>query len=176
VHLSEEEGRWILQAFQKKELKKKAFLLQEGEPSSHMRYIEKGCLRSFYLDEEGKEHIQQFGIEDWWINDLYAYLTQTPARQYIQALEPSVVWQVHRDHLEALFVQVPALERFYRIKMQRAYVASQERNMNTLYQTAEERYLHFRQQYRAIEQRVPQYMVASFLGITPEHLSAIRKK
>lgn len=166
----------VLEAFRKKELEKKTFLLREGEPSNHMRFIEKGCLRSFYLDEEGKEHIQQFGIEDWWINDLYAYLTQTPARQYIQALEHSIIWQVHRDRLEELFARIPAMERFYRLKMQKAYVASQERNMKALYQTAEERYFQFREHYRSIEQRVPQYMIASFLGITPEHLSTIRKK
>lgn len=176
VKLSDEEEQLLLNAFKRIDLGKKEFLLQEGDPSNHMRFIEKGCLRSFYLDKDGKEHILQFGIEDWWINDLYAYLSRTPARHFLQALESTTVWQIHRDQLEKLFVQVPQMERFFRLKIQNAYVASQQRSIKSLSQTAEERYLDFRRQYRSIEQRVPQYMIASYLGITPEHLSAIRKK
>jgi len=175
VKLSDEDKSIVLRSFQPSHLKKKEYLLKEGMISHHMRFIKQGCLRSFYLDENGKEHILQLGIEGWWINDLYSYLTQTPARHYIQALEPTTVLQIERDQLEQLFLEVPATERFFRLKIQKAYVASQERNRKVRSQTAEERYLHFIQKYRSLEQRVPQYMIASYLGISPEHLSTLRK-
>lgn len=176
VSLSGADVEKVLQAFHPKRLKKKEILLFKGDISSHMRFIESGCLRSYYIDEAAQERILQFGIEGWWINDLYSYLTQTPAEYFIQAVEATTVLQIHRDSLETLFQQVPAMERFFRIKIQSAYVALQERTMRTMSQTAEQRYIEFRQKYREIEQRVPQYMVASYLGITPEHLSTIRKK
>lgn len=174
--LSEAERAAVSAAFHPRELKKKEILLFRGDISRHMRFIAKGCLRAYYLDDSGQEHILQFGIEGWWVNDLYSYLTQTPAEYFVQAVEPSIVLQVHRDQLEELFEKVPPMERFFRIKMQNAYVALQERTVKGMSQAAEQRYNEFREQYREIEQRVPQYMVASYLGITPEHLSAIRKK
>jgi len=176
VLLTDEQAKTMTASFVTKHLKKKEILLFAGEQSSHMRFISEGCLRSYYMDQEAKEHIIQFGIEDWWINDLYSYLTFTPAKQFIQALEDSVVLQIHRDKLNELFNSIPALERFFRFKFEKAYVALQERTINTMSKTAENRYLEFRAKYRDIEQRVPQYMVASYLGITPEFLSALRKK
>jgi len=176
VLLTDEQAKTMAASFVTKHLKKKEILLFAGEQSSHMRFISEGCLRSYYMDKEAKEHIIQFGIEDWWINDLYSYLTFTPAKQFIQAIEDSVVLQIHRDKLNELYNSIPALERFFRFKFEKAYVALQERTINTMSKTAENRYLEFRAKYRDIEQRVPQYMVASYLGITPEFLSALRKK
>lgn len=176
VHLSPTDCEQILAAFHPKTLKKKEILLSQGETSAHMRFIEQGCLRSYYIDDNAQEHILQFGIEGWWVNDLYSYLTQTPATYFIQAIEDSTVLQIHRDTLESLFKQVPAMERFFRIKIQNAYVALQKRTTRTMSQPAEERYRQFREKYRDIEQRVPQYMIASYLGITPEHLSKIRRR
>lgn len=175
VPLSALEQELVLQAFHPKRLKKKEILLYMGDTSSHMRFIEKGCLRNYYIDDKAKEHILQFGVEGWWINDLYSYLTKTPAKYFIDAVEATTVLQVHRDRLEVLFGEVPAMERFFRIKIQNGYVALQERTTKSKTQTAEQRYAEFRQKYRHIEQRVPQYMIASYLGITPEHLSTIRK-
>lgn len=176
VQLSSLERKLVLDAFHPRTLKKREILLFQGDTSTHMRFIAEGCLRSYYLDDDAKEHILQFGIEGWWVNDLYSYLTQTPARYFIQAIEASKVLQVHRDTLEDLFHQVPAMERFFRIKIQSAYVALQERTTKSMSESAEQRYFEFREKYRAIEQRVPQYMIASYLGITPEHLSTIRQK
>ncbi|WP_232520853.1 Crp/Fnr family transcriptional regulator [Flagellimonas nanhaiensis] len=175
VTLTPLEEEQILESFQERQLVKKEVLLQAGEVSSHMRFIAGGCLRAYYLDEEAKEHIVQFGIEGWWVNDLYSYLTQTPAKQFVQALEPTTVVQIHRDSLNDLFNKVPQIERFFRIKYESAYTALQDRTLNSMSRTAEERYLDFRSKYRDIEQRVPQYMVASYLGITPEFLSFLRK-
>ncbi len=175
ITLTNEEEDIIIKSFKQKRLKKKEILLCAGDVSSHMRFISEGCLRSYYMDEEAREHIIQFGIENWWINDLYSYLTKSPAREFIQALENSVVLQIHRDTLNALFEQVPTMERFFRFKFEKAYVALQGRTISTMSKPAEERYLEFRSKYRDIEQSVPQYMIASYLGITPEHLSNIRK-
>ncbi len=175
ITLTDYEAEVVSGYFTIVELKKKEILLFVGDHSSHMRFISEGCLRSYYMDEDAKEHIIQFGIEDWWINDLYSYLTNTPAKQFIQAIENSVVLQIHKDKLNELYTIVPTIERFFRFKFEKAYVSLQERTINTMSKTAEERYIEFRSKYRDIEQRVPQYMVASYLGITPEHLSTIRK-
>ncbi len=175
ITLTNDEVDIISKSFKIKTLKKKEILLFVGDVSSHMRFISKGCLRSYYVDKELREHIIQFGIENWWINDLYSYLTKSPCRQFIQALENSVILQIHRDTLNALFDQVPAIERFFRFKFEKAYVALQDRTINTMSKSSEERYSDFRSKYRDIEQRVPQYMIASYLGITPEFLSTLRK-
>lgn len=175
ITLTDNEAEIVGECFTIVELKKKEILLFVGDYSSHMRFISDGCLRSYYMDGEAKEHIIQFGIEDWWINDLYSYLTNTPSKQFVQAIENSVVLQIHKDKLNELYNNVPAVERFFRFKFEKAYVSLQERTINTMSKTAEERYIEFRSKYRNIEQRVPQYMVASYLGITPEFLSKLRK-
>ncbi len=176
ITLTDDEVEVVSEYFTLVKLKKKEILLFVGDHSSHMRFISEGCLRSYYMDGDAKEHIIQFGIEDWWINDLYSYLTNTPSKQFIQAIENSTVLQIHKDKLNELYDNVPAIERFFRFKFENAYVSLQERMINTMSRTAEERYIEFRSKYRTIEQRVPQYMVASYLGITPEFLSSLRKK
>ncbi len=175
VPLSDKEVLKLKSIVNSRYFAKREILLNRGEISRHMRFIEKGCLRNYYLDQEGHEHVLQFGIEGWWINDLHSYITQKPAQSCIQALEPSMIYQIPREKLLKLFDHIPSLERFFRIKIQSAYAALQERTVHAMSKTAEQRYLDFRQKYRAIEQRVPQYMVASYLGITPEHLSSLRK-
>ncbi len=174
VAISEKDIPLIIDAFKPKELTKKEILLHTDEVSNYMRFISDGCLRSYYINESGQEYTVQFGIKGWWINDLYSYLTKTIAQYYIQALQPSTILQVHRDDLDNLFNKIPAIERFFRIKMERAYVANLNRTVKSMSETAESRYLSFIKKYRDIEQNVPQYMVASYLGISPEHLSTIR--
>jgi len=175
ITLTDDEAVIVGGCFTIVELKKKEILLFVGDHSSHMRFISDGCLRSYYMDGEAKEHVIQFGIEDWWINDLYSYLTNTPSKQFVQAIDESIVLQIHKDKLNELYNNVPAVESFFRLKFEKAYVSLQERTINTMSKTADERYIDFRSKYRDIEQRVPQYMVASYLGITPEFLSKLRK-
>ncbi len=175
VTVSEKDISLIMDSFKPKALAKKDILLFKGDTSNHMRFIIEGCLRSYYINEEGHEYIVQFGIRNWWINDLFSYLTKTPAQYFIQALQPTTILQIHRDDLDKLFIQVPVMERFFRIKMERAYVANLNRTVKSMSETSESRYLNFIKTHRDIEQNVPQYMVASYLGITPEHLSTIRK-
>lgn len=175
VFLKEAEALLVEDAFMPVKLKKKQFLLQKGEHSNHMRFIAEGCLRLYNIDAAGKEHILQFGIKGWWMNDLYAYLTLKPATYYIQAITDSVVLQVHRDRLNDLFDHIHMIDRFFRIKTQHGYVALQDRFIHSMSQTAEERYSGFVKRYSEMEQQIPRYMIASYLGITPEHLSTIRK-
>tara|TARA_Y100001949_G_C15912872_1_gene297633 strand:+ start:242 stop:844 length:603 start_codon:yes stop_codon:yes gene_type:complete len=176
VPISESEEIIIRDSYKPSHLKKKEFLLQKGHSSHFMRYVAEGCLKAYTVNEEGAEHILQFGINGWWVNDLYAYLTETPATFHIQAITNSVVLQIHRDRLNQLYDEVPMMDRFYRIKTQNGYVALQERTIHSMSKVAEHRYLEFIARYREMEQQIPQYMIASYLGITPEHLSAIRKK
>ncbi|MEZ4945926.1 MAG: Crp/Fnr family transcriptional regulator [Cyclobacteriaceae bacterium] len=176
VPLTDEEVILVQQAFKPVELDKKELLLSKGDPSNHMRFVAEGCVKVYSIDKEAGEHILQFGISGWWINDLYAFLTKSPSSFFIQAITKSTVLQIHRDQLNALYDQVPMMDRFFRIKTQNGYVALQERTIMVMSETAEERYLRFISQYRLMEQQIPQYMIASYLGVTPEHLSAIRKK
>ncbi len=176
VFLQEDEVILIENAFKPIQLKKKQYLLQKGEYSNHMRFIADGCLKVFDIDDIGNEHILQFGIKGWWVNDLYAFLTQQPATYYLQAITNTTVLQIHRDQLNQLFDQIHMLDRFFRIKTQNGYVALQERTIHSMSKNAEQRYRDFVMRYRTMEQQIPQYMIASYLGITPEHLSSIRKK
>lgn len=175
VSLNQAEEEIIIDAFKPVELKKKEFLLQKGERSNHMRFIAEGCMKLYNIDQSGKEHILQFGISGWWINDLYAYLTEKPATYFMQAITHCTVLQIHRDRLDELYDQIPMMDRFFRIKTQNGYVALQERTINSMSKTAEERYAQFVSRYREMEQKIPQYMIASYLGVSPEHLSVIRK-
>ena len=174
VSISDTDLHIVLEAFTLKALAKKEILLFKGNVSNHMRFVSEGSLRSYYIEEDGEEHIIQFGIRGWWINDLYSYLTQKPATCFVQAIKPSKVLLIHRDQLNQLFDKVPPIERFFRIKFQNAYVALQERTLERMSLSAKERYEKFRKKYRDIEQSVPQYMIASYLNVTPEFLSSVR--
>jgi CRP-like cAMP-binding protein len=171
---TEEQLETIKQAFKIKKLARKEYLLRPGLVSNHLNFVSSGCLRVYTL-EDTREIITQFGIKGWCVNDLTSYLTVKPATKFIQAIEPSVVLQIHRNTLEELYDKVPPLERFFRIKFQNALTVMQERHLTSISQNAGERYEQFRMQYREIEKRVPQYMIASYLGITKEFLSYLRK-
>ena len=176
VPISDQEAEIIKGAFATKKVNKKELLLSKGDLSNHMRFVAEGCLKVYSIGDKDMEHILQFGISGWWINDLYAYLTETPSELFIQAITPSTVLQIHRDRLNKLYDEIPMVDRFFRIKTQHGYVALQNRTIRSMSQTAEERYVKFVSDYREMEQQIPQYMIAAFIGVTPEHLSAIRKK
>lgn len=176
IQLTPREEHFFISLLRVRRLKKKEFLLRAGEVCRHEGFVLEGCLRNYYLDDKGAEHILQFSVEDWWTSDLYSLLTQSPATQYIDALEDSVVALLEKDDLERLYREVPAFERFFRIMLQNAFVAQQQRILQNIGSTGEERYLAFRKKYPALEQRLPQHQIAAYLGITPEFLSKIRGK
>lgn len=176
IQLTEEELNYFTSLLKHKRLRKKQFLLEEGEICNHECFVKNGCLRMYNLNDKGQEHIIQFAVEDWWIGDQYSFLTGQPTIYFIDALEDSDVLLIEKNQLEHLYNKVPKFERFFRIAFQNSYVALQRRLLATLTQTAEEKYLDFINRYADIEQKVPQHQVASYLGITPESLSRIRKQ
>jgi CRP-like cAMP-binding protein len=161
--------------FTPKNIARGRFLLQEGEVCRHIAYVVKGCLRSYSVDEKGEEHIVQFGVEDWWISDLQSYLSGGPSLISIDALEDSDLLLLEKESREKLLVAVPGMERFFRLLQERHYVASNTRIVCSLSASAEEQYLSFLEAYPTLARRVPQGQIASYLGITPQSLSRIRK-
>lgn len=176
VPLKESEIDIVTQKLEFIQLKKKDFLLREGQVSRHMRFIAQGSLYAYHIDEKGKENITQLGIENWWVNDLYSYLSEFPSRMFIQANEETRIVQISKNNLELLYKEVPVISEFWRLKMQSAYVTLQERTFEHSRVDAYTKYRNFIITYRNIEQRFPQYMIASYLGITVEYLSYLRKK
>lgn len=171
-----EEYLQLEKAVELKKVKKKELILEPPQISKHMRFVISGCLRVYTLDENGVEKTLQLGIENWWLNDLYSYITEKPSEMYIQALEDSTYIQINKSHLDIILTNSLAVSNFFRIKMQNAYVNLQERIKEQRLSDAYARYEKFRKDYRDIEQRVPQYIIASYLDITPEFLSFLRKK
>ncbi len=176
ITLTEKETEIFTSLLKYKAIKRKGFLLREDEVCRHETFVTKGCLRTYYVDQNGLEHVLGFSIEDWWAEDLYSFLTNKPARLCIDALEDTEVLQIEKLNLEKLYEEVPKFERFFRLSFQNAYIAQQERITFNLSSTAEERYLSFKNKYPYCEQRFPQKQIASYLGITPEFLSTLRKK
>lgn len=176
VQLSEEEKTLVKSFFLTKKLRKKQYLLQEGDACKYVTFVEEGLLRSYSIDEKGNEHILQFAFEGWWIGDQYSFLTGEPSVYTIDALEDSQLLLLTKEAEEQMMQAVPKMERFFRILMQNSLIAMQRRLVNSLSKTAEEKYNDLTVSCPSIPQRVPQHMMASFLGITPETLSRIRKQ
>ena len=176
IHLTKDEKDFFLGLLQTKVYPKKSFVVQEGMVCKHNFFVNRGCLRTYYLDPTGLEHNVQFSIENWWAGDMYSFLTEQPARFNVVTLEETELMLIEKKDLELLYEKVPKFERFFRLLLQNAFVALQERVLSNLSESAEERYLKFREKYPLIDRRVPQNQVASYLGITPESLSRIRKK
>jgi CRP-like cAMP-binding protein len=176
IDLTEEEKKIFSSSLKSKKVKRHQFLGEEGEISRYQNFVTKGCLRSYFVDENGFEHNVQFAIEDWWIGDMASFLTKKPGSLYIEALEDSEVLQLDNPTMEDLYIKIPKLERFFRILLQNAFISFEQRIISVISKTAEERYLEFINKYPLMEQRLPQIHIASYLGITPEFLSKIRKK
>jgi CRP-like cAMP-binding protein len=175
VQLTAREQEIFTGFLKSRKLRKKQYLLQAGDENHYENFVTKGLLRAYTIDEKGHEHIAMFGMEGWWISDLYSFLTNTPATQNIDALEESTVLSIEKKHLETLYQEVPKFDRFFRILLQNAFVANQQRILASISQTAEEQYLNFIKKYPGLEQRIPQHQIASYLGIAPETISRIRR-
>src|SRR5688572_15542162 len=176
VQLTPEEIVIFTSLLKPRKLRKRQYLLQAGDINQYENFVNKGCLRAYTVDDDGQEHIAMFGLEGWWISDLYSFLTNTPATQHIDALEDSEVLSIEKSDLEKLYEQVPKFNRFFLKLLQNAFVAHQRRILASISQTAEEQYLEFVRRYPSIEQRVPQSQIASYLGLTPETISRIRRQ
>lgn len=158
------------------DVKKKRLLLREGEVCNFEAYIVSGCLRTFYIDENGSEVILQFSVEDWWVSDVGSFHDRTPSVLYIEAIEDSKLLTLNPSSKEELLARVPQFERVFRLMIQRHLSALERRLIHTIAQTAEQRYIEFVKQYPKIALRVPQHHIASYLGMTPEFLSKVRRR
>lgn len=174
--ITEEEKNYFTSILQQKKLRKRQYLLQAGDPCRYECFVNKGCMRQYYIDENGQEHILSFAIEGWWTSDMFGLITNKPALTSIDALEDSELFLIEKKSFDTLLEKIPAFERFFRIKLQRAFVAHQRRLIENMSLPADERYWNFADQNPKLEQRVPQKYIASYLGITPESLSRIRKQ
>ncbi|MEO1254691.1 MAG: Crp/Fnr family transcriptional regulator [Bacteroidota bacterium] len=176
VSLSDEEKAAFAEIVEERIVKKKSFIVQPGFVCKHQSHIVSGALRSFFITPDGNEHTIAIAIEDWWISDFYSYTSQTSASLYVEAMEDSMIQQISYENVERICDAYPQFERFFRLVAQKAFAFSQRRALANIGKTAEERYLEYAEMYPKIIQRVPQYVLASYLGMTPEFLSKIRNK
>lgn len=176
ITLSEAEQSYFTQLLTQRSYTKKQVLLSVGDRCREQYYIVNGCLKIFYLDEQGEEHIAKFAIEDWWAFDIESFFQSTPAFYGISCLEDTTVLCLHQDSLQQLLKQVPAFEKFYRLMMQNSFIALQHRMTQSLALPALERYERFQQKYPGLENRISQKNIAAYLGITPVFLSMLRKE
>jgi len=176
IALTEKEQETCARFFAPKKLRKKQYLLQQDDICKYIAFVEKGVLRSYTVDDKGSEHIVQFALEGWWISDMYSFLTGEPSIYNIDALEDSEVILLTRHSNEEMLEKVPKMERYFRLLTQYALIATQRRIVGSLSQSAKEKYNKLVTAYPHIIQQVPQHMIASYLGITPETLSRIRKQ
>lgn len=176
IKLGEDEIQYFTSLLENQKVQRKDFLLKEGQQCDKIYYVQSGVLRAYFRDREGNDNIIMFALSDWWITDMNSFITGNKAMLHIDALEDSNVLVLHKDDLEKLYVNVPAFEKFFRIIMQNSYIREQLRTIQNLALPAEERYLNFLKKYPQVVERVPLKQIASYLGITPEFLSVIRKK
>ena len=176
ISLNKKEENYFISLLKEQEIKKKEFVLREGQLCKNISYVISGTLRAYYLDKEGRESTIMFAIADWWITDMACFIDEQSAMMFIEAIENSSVFLLQKDDLDKLYIEIPKFERFFRIIMQNAYIREQLRVMQNLSLSAEERYYSFLAKYPQIVKQVTQKQIASYLGITPEFLSMVRGK
>lgn len=176
IPLSEEEILGLESAFVERRIKRRQFILQEGDVCKLNSFIVGGCFRMYMVDENGKEHNLQFAVENWWIGDIGSFHSGEPSRLYIEAMENSTILQIKKEDQLKLFVEHPKFNRIFRIFTENALVSCQRRILQNISSSAEERYLDFVKRFPFFFNRISNVQIASFLGVTPEFLSTIRKK
>jgi len=176
IVINEAEFDFCKTLFQPKKLRKKRFLLGEDDVCKYTAFVEKGLLRSFIIDDKGAEHILQFSLEGWWAADLSSFLTGDPSKYNIEALEDSELLLISKPSWDLLLKKIPAFERYFRILIENNLIVTQRRLIASFSATAEEKYHKLLHNFPDLIQRVPQHMIASYLGITRETLSRVRKQ
>ncbi len=176
LSFSKEEVKIIESVFFKEVYKKGAKLLKTGDNVDKQYYILEGCLRSYHVDDHGREYTVQFGINDWWISDYTAYFSNSNAIMNIEVIQNAILYRISKKGKDYLYNQIPKVESFFRKKLEKAFAAFQKRILADLSQSASERYINFVKFYPNIEKSVKNYHIASYLGITTESLSRIRKE
>lgn len=176
VSLAPEEETILLSKVSYRKYLKGQYVVQQGDICKYSGFVISGVTRTFYVDDEGQEHIIMFSMENWWASEIGSFVTQTPSDYNVQCIENTELVQLSYSDQEELFKAIPKMERFFRLILEKAFVASQKRIVSNFSMSAKDRYLQFKTEYPELEQRIPQYMVASYLGITKEFLSKIKSK
>lgn len=176
VTLTEAEVNRLTAIIRTTHVKKRQFIIQPGYVAQHRNYIVKGAFRVYHLDDNGKEHTVSIGIEDWFVSDFFSYIHQQPATSFAEALEDAVIFQLRYEDIEPLCREIHALSEYFRRTTEKAFAYSRRRVISNISKNAEERYLEYLEKYPQIVSRVPQYVLASYLGMSPEFLSKIRAR
>ena len=157
-----------------RKIKRRQFILQENDICKHYTFVVEGCFKKFHVDNKGVEHNLQFIAENDWIMEIDSFYSEKPSHFYIEAIEPSIILQISKSDLLYLFLHNPKVNRTFRVIIENRFVELENRVLQTISSTAEERYLTFLKQYPKLSNRLPNTQIASYLGITPEFLSKIR--
>ncbi len=176
INLTTEEEREVLQHVIERRFKRGDFINAEGEVNRFTNFIVAGSARVYFIDSEGYEHVVQLGISQWWVGDFPSFIMQTPATMYTEALEKTTTLSLSYDDLQTLYEKVPKMERFFRMLIQKAYASFHRRTLQALSMDAEQRYLAFADAYSEMNQQISAKHIASYLGISPEFLSTIKKR
>ena len=166
----------VKKVIKERKIKRRQFILQEGEVCKLNTFVVEGCFRMYFVDEKGKEHNIQFAVENWWIGDIGSFHSEEPSKLNIEAIENSVILQIKKQDQLDLFKNHPKFNQIFRVFTENALVAIQNRVLQNISSTAEERYLDFVKRYPYFFNRISNVQIASYLGVTPEFLSTIRKK
>lgn len=176
IKLSEKERNYFKSVLVSVQIAKRKKLVQPSTLVKHEYFVVKGCLIGYYLDDNGKKYIIQFAIENWWIGDFDAFYNGVPSKLYIEAIEDAELLAIQYDDLQQLFETVPKFERYFRILVTSGFISLQGRILSSLQNETKVRYLEFCKAYPNIEQRVANYHIANYLGVSAESLSRVRRK
>ncbi len=176
IQLDPPEEALVVSMLTPRSFKKGQLINQEGEINRYTNFITSGSARVYYIDHNGHEHVIQLGIREWWISDYLSFIAQQPGYFYAEALQATEVLAISYDNLQILYTQVPKMERFFRLLTQQAYGAFQMRMLQNLSMDAETRYITFLQKYPLLDEQISQKHIASYLGMSAEFLSKIKKR
>jgi CRP-like cAMP-binding protein len=176
LSLNEDEIAILTQVFTERKIRRRQFILQAGDVCKQNTFVVEGCFKMYLVDAHGKEHILQFAVENWWIGDIGSFHTEEPSKLYIEAIENSVILQIKKEDQLRLFIEFSKFNRIFRVLSENALVSAQRRILQNIGSTAEERYLDFMVRYPNFFNRISNVQIASYLGVTPEFLSTIRKR
>jgi CRP-like cAMP-binding protein len=173
--LKAEEAKELGSLFAERTIKRRQFILQQDDICRHFTFVISGCLKMYAIDGIGKQHNIQFAAENDWITDLSSFYAKQPSKLYIEAIEPTVILQIKHGDLLKLYVKYHTIDHNFRVIIEQKYIELENRVLQNISSTAEERYLLFLDQYQGLSKKLPNTQIASYLGITPEFLSTIRK-
>lgn len=176
IALNDAEITALSERLSERSLKRRQFILQEGDVCKAYSFVVEGCFKMYKIDDQGREHNLQFAVEDGWIADIGSFHSEGPSELFIEAMEKSTILQITKPDLLHLYTNYPKFDRIFRVLVENAFINLQRRVLNNISSTAEERYLDFMNKYPAFFNRISNVQIASYLGVTPEFLSKIRRR